>query len=272
LGSFRHMEDILEAIVRKKRDDLERLKRHTSQHSLIARAAASTPRDFYAALAGEGIAVIAELKKASPSAGILRRDYHPAGIARGYEAAGAAALSVLTEEHYFQGSLDHLSAVRGAVSLPVLRKDFIIDEYQVYESAAAGADAVLLIARILGREELARLVELCSALRVSPLVEIHSRDDVSKAKASGARILGINNRDLKSGEVDLERTIALKKLLPEGCLVVSESGIRNTDDLNRLARAGVGAALIGESLLRHEDPGRALADMRRGLTQVHGQG
>lgn len=271
MDSSKQTHDILESIVRAKRDDLEHLKTRTPQRSLIARAAGNMPRDFHAALAGEGIAIIAELKKASPSAGILRREYHPVEIAKGYEAAGAAALSVLTEEHYFQGSLDHLTAARDAVSIPVLRKDFIIDEYQVYESAAAGADAVLLIARILGREELARLVELCYTLRVSPLVEIYSEDDIGKANASGARILGINNRDLKSAHVNIERTIALKKSLPEDRLVVSESGIRNADDLSTLVRAGVRAALIGESLLRHEDPGRALANLRRELIHAHGQ-
>jgi len=271
LDSSRQTHDILESIVRAKRDDLERLKTRIPQRLLIARAAGNMPRDFYAALAGEGIALIAELKKASPSAGILRREYHPVEIAKGYETAGAAALSVLTEEHYFQGSLDHLTAARGAVSIPVLRKDFIIDEYQVYESAAAGADAVLLIARILGREQLARLVELCYTLRLSPLVEIYGEDDIDKAKASGTRIFGINNRDLRSGEVSIDRTISLKGSLPAGRLIVSESGIKSAGDLKRLARDGVRAALIGESLLRHADPGRALANLRRELIQAHGQ-
>lgn len=262
--------DILDTIVRAKRADLVSLKERIPERALAERAAKNAPRDFFAALNGEGIAVIAELKKASPTAGLIRPEYNPVEIATGYAAGGAAALSVLTEKHYFQGSLDHLVAVRGAVSIPVLRKDFIIDIYQLYESAAAGADAVLLIARILTREELAGMVELCYTLRVSPLVEIHDEEDVGKAIDSGARILGINNRDLRSGKTDVSRTVAIKKLLPEDRLIVSESGIKNAGDLDMLLKAGVRATLIGESLLKHGDPGRALADLRSGVGRAHG--
>lgn len=270
MDSSRRTRDILDPIVQAKRDDLASLKKRIPERELVDRAAKNAPRDFFSALNGERIAVIAELKKASPSAGVLRPEYKPLEIAAGYETAGAAAISVLTEERYFQGSLDHLAAVRGVVSIPVLRKDFIIDDYQLYESAAAGADAVLLIARILAREELARMVGLCYTLRISPLVEIYDEEDIGKASASGARILGINNRDLRSGEIDVSRTIALKRSLPAGRLIVSESGIKNAADLDMLFKAGVRAALIGESLLKSEDPGRALADLMRGVGRAHG--
>lgn len=262
--------DILAPIVQAKRHDLAAIKERVPESALVGRAAKNTPRDFFAALNGEGIAVIAELKKASPTAGVIRPEYNPVEIAAGYAAAGAAALSVLTEERYFQGSLDHLIAARNAVSIPVLRKDFIIDDYQLYESAAAGADAVLLIARILARDELARMVELCYTLRISPLVEIYDEGDVEKAVASGARILGINNRDLRSGKIDVSRTAAIKKSLPEDRLIVSESGIKNAGDLDALFKAGARAALIGESLLKNEDPGKALADLRSGIGRAHG--
>jgi indole-3-glycerol phosphate synthase len=257
--------DILEPIVRAKRDDLVSIKERIPERALVERAAKNAPRDFFAALEGEGIAIIAELKKASPTAGLLRPEYKPVEIATGYETAGAAAISVLTEERYFQGSLDHLIAVRNAVSIPVLRKDFVIDDYQLYESAAAGADAVLLIARILSLEELARMVKLCYTLRISPLVEIYDEEDVEKSITSGARILGINNRDLRSGKIDLSRTIAFKKSLPADRLVVSESGIKNAGDLDTLFKAGARAALIGEGLLKFKDPGQALADLRSGV-------
>ena len=270
MDSSRPPRDILDLIVQAKRDDLASLKERIPERALVERAARNAPSYFSAALERERVAIIAELKKASPTAGVLRPEYDPVEIATGYEMAGAAAISVLTEEHYFQGSLDHLAAVRDAVSIPVLRKDFIIDDYQLYESAAAGADAVLLIARILTREELVRMVELCYTLRISPLVEIYGEEDVEKAKASGARILGINNRDLRSGMIDVARTIAIKKLLPADRLIVSESGIKNACDLDMLFKAGVGAALIGESLLKHEDPGKALADLRSGVGQAHG--
>ncbi|MEJ2745149.1 MAG: indole-3-glycerol phosphate synthase TrpC [bacterium] len=264
------MRDILEPIVKAKRDDLVSLKERIPESALIERSNNNAPRDFLAALKGDGISLIAELKKASPTAGVIRPEYNPVEIATGYEAAGAAAISVLTEEHYFQGSLTHLTAVRDAVSIPVLRKDFIIEDYQLYESAAAGADAALLIARLLTREELARMVELCYTLRISPLVEIYDEEDVGKAIASGAPILGINNRDLRSGKIDLSRTIALKKSLPMDRVIVSESGIKNAGDLDMLFKAGAHAALIGESLLKSEDPAQALAILRRGGEQIHG--
>lgn len=253
--------DILAAIVRSSREALEFRKAETPLHTLIPRARCATPRDFRRAIEGGKIAVIAEMKKASPSAGILCPHYQPAAIARAYEQAGAAALSVLTEERYFLGKLAHLDAVRQAVTIPVLRKDFITDEYQVYESAAAGADAVLLIARLLNARELTRLVALCAELRMTPLVEIHAEDEVARAVSSRAPIIGINNRDLRTLQVSIDRSIALKGMLPADRLIVSESGIAGRGDIDRLVRAGIHVMLVGESLLRAVDPGLALAQL-----------
>lgn len=251
--------DILSEIVREKRADLEAEKRAVPIESLVDRAKAHESRGFLGALSGSGFALIAEIKKASPSAGILRRDYDPAALAGSYERGGAAAISVLTEGRHFGGHLSHLTLVRGAVSLPVLRKDFILDEYGVFESASAGADAVLLIARILEARELTRLVALCHELRIEPLVEVFDEEDIGKACGTAARIVGINNRDLRSLRVSIERSMKLKRLVPADRLIVSESGIWSREDIIALERAGIRAALVGESLLRHADPGSALA-------------
>ena len=224
----------------------------------------SPGRDFAAALAAPGLSVIAELKQASPSRGVLTRNYHPREIARGYQAGGAAAISVLTEEEFFHGSLDHLREVRAAVNLPVLRKDFIIDAYQVFESAAAGADALLLIVAALEDGELRSLIGLSNRLKIAALVEVHSEQEARRAVAAGAKIVGVNNRDLQTFEVDLETSLRLRGLIPEGCLAVSESGIATAPDLARLRAAGFDAALIGERLVTQPDPGRGLADLLKG--------
>jgi len=205
------------------------------------------------------LAIIAELKAASPSAGVLKRDYRPADIARGYESAGAAALSVLTEEEYFRGSLEHLKEARAAADVPVLRKDFILDAYQVYESVAAGADALLLIVAALADQELRRLIELADRLRIAALVEVHTAEELDRAIAAGAKIIGVNNRNLKTLEVNLETSVRLRPRIPAGCLSVSESGIRTAADLERLRDAGFDAALIGERFMMAEEPGRELA-------------
>lgn len=224
-----------------------------------AAEARSDWRDLAAALSGKALRVIAELKQASPSRGALRSDYRPAEIARGYEAAKAAALSVLTEEDFFLGSLEHLRAARAATALPVLRKDFILDEYQVYESAAAGADAVLLIVAALSDGELRSLLELSERLRLAALVEVHNDGELDRALAAGAHIIGINNRNLKNLEVNLETSLRLRPRIPPGCLSVSESGIKTAADLRRLAEAGFNAVLIGERLMTMPDPGGELA-------------
>ncbi|HEV3276190.1 MAG TPA: indole-3-glycerol phosphate synthase TrpC [Terriglobia bacterium] len=222
---------------------------------------ASERRDFAAALAMPGLGVIAEMKQASPSRGVLRTDYRPREIAPGYEAAGAVALSVLTEERFFKGSLGDLEEAREAVSLPVLRKDFILEPYQVYESEAAGADALLLIVTILSDSELRGLIELANGLELAALVEVHSDEEVGRAVAAGARIVGVNNRDLRTFEVNLETSLRLRASIPAGVLTVSESGIGTAADLTRLKAAGFDAALIGERLITEANPGQALAEL-----------
>ncbi len=208
--------------------------------------------------------MIAEMKKASPSAGLLRDEYAPGALARDYEASGATALSVLTEEDYFQGSLDHLREARTAARLPVLRKDFIIHSYQVYESAARGADALLLIVAALANELLRELIELSQRLKVAALIEVHTENELRRALDAGAEIIGVNNRDLKTLEVKLETSLRLREKIPSRCLTVTESGIKTAADLKRLSAAGFHAALIGEWFMRSGDPGRALADLLAG--------
>jgi len=233
-------------------------------------------RDFARALAGNGsgrgpVRVIAELKRASPSRGLLRARYRRREIAQAYAAAGASALSVLTEEQYFLGSIEDLKQARDAVSLPVLRKDFILDGYQVYESAAAGADAVLLIAAVLSDGDLRDLIELCQSLRLAAVVEVHNEEELDRALAAGARIIGVNNRNLKTMKVSLETSFRLKDRIPSSCLSVSESGIRTAEDLRDLAVAGFDAALIGERLMTANDPGLALAELLGGAKKLAAQ-
>ena len=220
-------------------------------------------RDFAAALGSGNLQIIAELKQASPSRGLIRKDYRCREIAQGYEAGGAAALSVLTEEHYFQGSLTDLIDARDATGLPVLRKDFILETYQVYESVAAGADALLLIVAALSEKDLQILLVLCGRIGIAALVEVHTEEELERAIGAGARIVGVNNRNLKTLEVDLETSFRLREKIPSDCLAVSESGVKTADDLRRLKMAGFNAALIGESLLNADDPGRALAQLLR---------
>ncbi len=225
-------------------------------------------RDFVRTLSSDRLSVIAELKKASPSAGVLRPHYRPRDLARSYESAGAAALSVLTEEDFFSGSLEHLGEVRQAVHLPVLRKDFILDEYQVFESVAAGADALLLIVAALEDARLRALIELARSVRVNSLVEVHTEAELARALEAGARVIGVNNRDLKTLEVDLATSLRLREKIPAGCVAVSESGIKTTEDLRLLADAGFQAVLIGERFMRASDPGRALLELMQGVRGI----
>jgi len=261
LDSSEQRSDILVEIVRARRRDVESAKRRVPDESLVRRARGRRARDFRAHLRGRGIAIIAEMKRMSPSAGVLCREYRPRRIAAAYERGGAAALSVLTEPRVFAGERRHRADARRAVAIPVLRKDFIIDEDQILEAAATGADALLLIARILSMRELENFVSRCRSLDLEPLVEVHETADLEAALASGAEVIGINNRDLRTMRVSIGRTLALAPLVPAGRIVVSESGIRGREDLERLMDAGVSAALVGESLLREEDPGAALAAM-----------
>jgi indole-3-glycerol phosphate synthase len=225
----------------------------------------SERRDFAAALSGGPLRVIAELKRASPSRGVLRQQYRCEAIAQSYEAAGASALSVLTEERYFLGSLADLEMVRASVSLPVLRKDFILEDYQIYESVAAGADALLLIVAALSDEDLRRFFELCHELRIAPLVEVHDESELERALRLGAGIIGVNNRDLKTLEVNLETSIRLRPGIPAGIIAVSESGIKTSEDMRRMADAGYHAVLIGERFMTVADPGGALRDLLESL-------
>jgi indole-3-glycerol phosphate synthase len=256
------MTHILDRIVRTKRSELDGLK--SRQGSLESAAEnASPPRAFRDSLAGGSeVSVIAEVKRRSPGAGAIRPELSPADLARMYEGGGATAVSVLTDRSYFGGDLADLESVRGAIGLPVLRKDFTLHPVQLFEARAAGADGILLIVRILSDSELVSLRELAQELGMGVLVEAHDAEEVDRALASGADILGVNNRDLRTFQTTLDVTFGLLDRIPSDVVVVSESGIRTAQDVARLGSGGVDAVLVGESLLRQEDPGsgvRALA-------------
>ena len=261
------MEDILIEIVENTRREVAARKEGSPFFELkAAMRDMPPPQDFAASLlARKTVAVIAEVKKASPSAGLIRKDFDPVAIARGYAEAGAAAVSVLTDEKFFQGNIEYLSAIRGHVSLPLLRKDFIIDAYQVYEARAHGADAVLLISEVLEPRELRSLLELVHKLDMQALVESHDRMHLEAALAADARLIGINNRNLKSFRVDLMSTERLASLVPENRVLVSESGITSGEDVRRLAACGVKAVLVGETLMQAEDVGRKMRELMGGL-------
>jgi indole-3-glycerol phosphate synthase len=215
-------------------------------------------RDFLAALTSRQPAVIAEIKKASPSKGILAEEFNPAAIARCYELGGAAALSVLTDEKHFQGSLSDLESAHGAVHLPVLRKDFTIDPYHVYQAAAYGSDAILLIAAILTERQMRDFRELADRYRMAALVEVHDEEELKVAIASGARLIGVNNRNLHTFEVSLKTSLCLADEIPTGIVRVAESGIHSSADVERLRAAGYQAFLVGEHLMKSGDPAGAL--------------
>lgn len=258
--------DILERIVRAKRAELERFRVRVPQAVLEKRLSPRPAGRFRNALierrpGAAELAVIAEAKKASPSRGILRQNYDPVGIAQGYERAGARALSVLTEADFFQGSLDHLRQVKAAVSLPVLRKDFTLDEYHLYEAADAGADAILLIVAILEPPVLARLLRSARELALDALVEVHTAEELMIAIDSGAEIIGVNNRNLKTFEVSLNTSLQLIDKIPDECIAISESGLRSRAELEGLQAAGFDAFLIGERFMAEPDPGAALQSL-----------
>jgi indole-3-glycerol phosphate synthase len=254
------MATILDKITATKREVIARAKAARPQAELERAAAhAPPPRPFFDALAAEGpIRLIAEVKKASPSKGVIRADFDPVAIGRTYEAHGAACLSVLTDVEYFQGSLDYLTAVRQAVSIPVLRKDFILDPYQVYEARAAGADGVLLIAECLDDCGLRSLHRLILDLGMAPLVELYEPANLPRVLETGATLIGVNNRNLHTFEVDLEHSMRIKMQVPDECVFVSESGIAGRAEVERLEAAGVDAILVGESLMRQADIGAAV--------------
>ena len=221
------------------------------------------PRNFAAALCGPDINIVAEIKKASPSKGVLQANFRPASLARAYEHGGAACLSVLTDKPYFQGSLEDLENARASVQLPVLRKDFTIDRLQIFEAAAHGADAILLIAAILKTSELRQLRELAATLGMAALVEVHDQDELAKAMDSGAEIIGVNNRNLNTLEVSLDTSLSLSHLMPSTVTRVSESGICKGCDIDTLRAAGFHAFLIGESLMTSADPAATLQALIR---------
>ena len=254
---------ILDDIVASKKERLAELRKRSVQKEL-EQAAVSAPkaRDFFAALqCGEKPAVIAEIKKASPSAGQIRSDLKVSEIATSYERAGAAAISVLTDEDFFKGHLEYLKEARGAVSLPILCKDFIIDPIQVLTARVAGADGLLLIAAILSQSTLKELLEMAHQLAMACLVEVHDQEELSRVLETEARLIGINNRNLRTFQVSLDTTFRLRPRIPSNRLVVSESGIQTRSDLHSLAAVGVDAVLVGTSLMRAEDPGQKLREL-----------
>ena len=261
--------DFLSEIMALKKERLEETKRERRAGELLAQAEdvrrSLEPHALRRALGNrERVNVIAEFKRASPSKGVICADAVPARMALSYEAGGAAAISVLTEEDRFQGSLGDLRAVRAAVKIPVLRKDFIFDEYQIYESAAAGADALLLIAAALDDERLAHLRRITEdALKMDALVEVHTEDEMRRAVAAGATLIGVNNRDLRSFAVSLDVSINLARDVPAGVTLVAESGLRSSDDLRRLRALGYRGFLIGETLMRASEPELALQELLR---------
>jgi indole-3-glycerol phosphate synthase len=262
--------NVLERIVDSTRDHVER-RRHEVPFSALEQALShrGDPRPFREALTRPGVSVIAEHKRRSPSAGVIREGATVEDIVTAYERGGAAALSILTEEAHFGGSLEDLRAARAATGLPVLRKDFIVDVYQVYEAAAAGADSLLLIVAALEPRDLAELHREAHSLDIDVLVEVHDEAELEAALEIEADIIGINNRDLTDFSVDLERTYELLSDIPAGKTVVSESGFSTRDQLDDLERVGVDAVLVGETLMRAADVESACADLTGGATSEH---
>jgi len=246
-------ENILDKIFADKKLEVEQKKRFLPLSALKERIAQYKPLDFAGALRGEGIKLIAEVKKASPSRGVMCPDLDPVALAVTYAKNGAAAISVLTEVKYFQGSLKNLVAIREKVNIPLLRKDFIYDEYQIYESAACGADALLLIAAILSPEQLGELLEISVGIGLRCLVEVHDEAELQKALLADAKIIGINNRNLNTFKVDTNTTRRLRLSIPDENIVVSESGIRTDDDMKKMRECKVNAVLVGEALVTAED-------------------
>ena len=253
---------ILEQIVNSTRKSVAERKARTSLADLEKVAGRQAPpRDFAGALHGDGIKLIAEIKRASPSKGVLCKNLAAASMARIYEQSGAAAISVLTESEYFQGSFADLEAVRKEIDLPLLCKDFVLDSYQIYQARAHGANAVLLIVAILTRHEFKTLIETAHSLGMAVLVEVHSKNELDKALEVSPRIIGINNRNLTDFSVDLKTTLSLKPLIPENIVVVSESGIHSRDDVLQLERTNVNAILVGEALVTSPNPAAKINEL-----------
>ena len=263
-------ENILDKIVTHKKQEVRAASRKRPLTSLQAELTSKRPRrSFFGRLSqcpAEGVNIIAEIKRASPSRGLIRPDLDPGDYARKYESGGAAALSVLTDSTFFKGSPDDLATARRAVDLPVLRKDFIVSEYQIYESAVIGADALLLIAAVLSLQQLKDYLALCNDLNIDALVEIHTKKEHQIATGAGAKLIGINNRNLKTFHTRIETSISMAPRLADHQVGVAESGIRTPDDIEAVRRAGIYNFLIGESLVRADSPGLLLQSFinRRG--------
>jgi len=269
------MSTYLDTILERTRATVAAAKQNGGLHAYEQIAAHRTPRGWAAALRSKvesGVAVIAEIKKASPSRGLIRADFDPAALAKAYFSGGAAALSVLTDEPFFQGKLEDLKLASDSVPLPCLRKDFIVDESQIAEARAYGADAILLIAAALNNVELKQFSRAAHSLSLDVLVEVHTADELDRVLdalgESGADAIGVNNRDLRTLEVRMETSFELIDRIPTSVVRVAESGISTSDDLARLRAAGFDAFLIGESLMRRPDPGAALAELIAGVTVV----
>jgi len=254
---------ILDRIVATKREEIAASKQALPASEVRRRVSdAPAVRNFFAPLAAGGpIRLIAEVKKASPSKGVIREDFDPVQIARVFAEHGVSCISVLTDQRYFQGSLEYLREIRAAVDVPLLRKDFILDAYQLLEARADGADAVLLIAECLDDCHLRALHNEALELGMTPLVELYEPANVARVLAAGATLVGINNRDLRTFQTDLDHTIRLKQQLPEDCVVVGESGIYSRADAQKLQAAGIDAMLVGESLMAQDDIGRAVDEL-----------
>jgi indole-3-glycerol phosphate synthase len=253
---------ILDEIIAYKKKELAETKVRIPLQEVRAKALDAEPaRGFAAALSGAGIGLIAEVKKASPSKGVIREDFDPVEIAKTYARSGAVCISVLTENKYFQGKMEYLGEIRKAVGIPLLRKDFIIDPYQIHEARAGGADAILLIAACLERRQIEDFLHMANELGLDALVESHTYKELDKALLAGASLVGINNRDLGTFSVSLQTTIDLLKDIPDDRTVVSESGIRTREDVIRLQQAGVDAILVGESLMREKDIGKKAKEL-----------
>ncbi|WP_417731073.1 indole-3-glycerol phosphate synthase TrpC [Rosistilla oblonga] len=257
------MSTILDTIIAKKHQEVAAAKLVQPIEKLEALAAAAPPTlDFIAALAATpDVRLIAEVKKASPSAGIIREDFDPVAIATAYAQSGAACISVLTDETFFQGSLDFLRQIRAAVEIPLLRKDFIIDRYQLLEARAAGADCVLLIAECLSSEELITLHRQAAELGLQTLIEFYDDENLPAVLATDGRLVGVNNRDLRTFHTDLQHTVRMRSQIPTDRLLVGESGIRTYEDVKMLGAAGVKAILVGESLMRQANIGEAVRSL-----------
>jgi indole-3-glycerol phosphate synthase len=254
--------DRLQEILESKRREIARL----APRAEMLRAGALQRNDFRSLAAAldrgpDALGLIAEVKKASPSAGVIAESFDPVQIAKMYESAGANAISVLTDEPYFQGSLSHLTQVRAAVGLPVLRKDFILHEAQIYEASCAGADAILLIVAALEQAELERLLAVATDFQLDALVEVHTLEELDRALDTDARIIGVNNRNLATFEVDLKTTEELSEHVPDDVILVSESGIKTAEDTRRVLECGCNAILVGETLMRAGDVRQAVAEL-----------